>query len=349
MRAWLVAVLALLPAGRAAAQSTTANPHGTLRQGMDCEDCHTPASWKSMPAQLKFDHNRETRFALTGKHAGASCARCHLDLRFDEPKVSGTQCATCHADVHRGSLAGECVRCHTTASFRDVPALAIHSRTAFPLSGAHLQAPCESCHRTERNGAYSAVARECAACHQAARASASAVDHSGFPADCTQCHSPFSWSGGVAFDHGRAARGFALEGAHGPLRCQTCHLQGTTALRFNPRPTGPSDCFACHQPDYQRVHAGSGFPTTCNGCHDVNSWSSGFDHDGRFFPINSGAHRGEWQTCATCHTAPGDFKVFTCLTCHEHSQTSMDSKHRERAGYAYDSQACYRCHPRGKH
>jgi hypothetical protein len=25
----------------------------------------------------------------------------------------------------------------------------------------------------------------------------------------------------------------------------------------------------------------------------------------------------------------------------------MDSKHRGRSGYSYDSAACFRCHPRG--
>jgi hypothetical protein len=37
--------------------------------------------------------------------------------------------------------------------------------------------------------------------------------------------------------------------------------------------------------------------------------------------------------------------VFTCLTCHSKSQA--DSNHRGRAGYVYDSNACYSCHPRG--
>jgi hypothetical protein len=26
----------------------------------------------------------------------------------------------------------------------------------------------------------------------------------------------------------------------------------------------------------------------------------------------------------------------------------MDSKHKGRSGYTYDSNACYRCHPQGK-
>jgi hypothetical protein len=340
-----VVLLGLLAPVAARAQQIASNPHGALRQGTDCSDCHTAADWKTLRRQLRFDHSKDTRFALTGKHAAVPCAGCHLDRRFDQPKVAATQCAECHVDVHRGNLAGECVRCHTTATFHDVPAVALHNRTGFPLTGAHLQTPCESCHQTERNGAYTAVARDCLACHRNALRVATTVDHSGFSGDCLQCHSPFTWQGGVNFDHATAAHGFRLEGAHASLRCLSCHVQSTSALKFSPKPASSADCFACHQPDYQRAH-GNGFPTTCTDCHDVNSWASNFDHDSKFFPITSGAHRG--TACATCHNTPGNFQAFTCLTCHEHSQAAMASRHAGRSGYAYDSQACYRCHSRGR-
>ncbi|HET9039456.1 MAG TPA: hypothetical protein VFN40_04765, partial [Gemmatimonadales bacterium] len=65
-------------------------------------------------------------------------------------------------------------------------------------------------------------------------------------------------------------------------------------------------------------------------------------------PIYSGAHAGRWASCATCHTNAANFQAFTCLTCHEHAKSTMDSKHSGRSGYVYDSQACYSCHPRGR-
>ncbi len=123
------------------------------------------------------------------------------------------------------------------------------------------------------------------------------------------------------------------------------HIQPGNALRFTPAPTSKTDCIACHQADYQQQHATDGYSTTCTGCHTVNNWTSNFNHD-PLFPINSGAHQGKWQTCATCHNVPGDPKQFTCLQCH--IQSEMDPKHRERSGYSYDSQSCYRCHPRGR-
>ncbi len=52
-------------------------------------------------------------------------------------------------------------------------------------------------------------------------------------------------------------------------------------------------------------------------------------------------------TCATCHTTPNVFAVFSCIAgCH--ARASTDSHHSGRAGYRYDSAACYSCHPNGR-
>ncbi len=424
-RAALLAVLLALPAGLALGQQAPlpSNPHGPLKAGVDCSDCHTSADWKKLRPDPKFDHSRQTAFALTGGHATVTCARCHLDLRFDEPKADGNACATCHVDVHRGNLGVDCARCHNTNDFRDVEALSLHQRTAFPLTGAHVTTPCEACHKTDRAGTFAAVPRDCVACHQGtlARAAASGVDHSGFPRDCAQCHVTLGWSGGTNFDHATASQGFVLEGAHTVQRCVACHTMPGFALRFAPAPASNQDCVACHQADYTREHGGQGYPTTCTDCHNPSNWGANFDHavvgggfalqgahaqracaachnqpsnalkwtpppagnsdcvachlpdwqrehavqqfpqtctschtqsnwnstfnhDATEFRINSGPHRGKWASCATCHTAPGDYKVFTCLTCH--TQTQTNNQHQGRNGYSYDSQRCYACHNR---
>ncbi len=427
---FVVCLCVLIVASRGSGAQQTplpTNPHGALPAGMDCSDCHTSADWKRLRPDPRFDHARATRFALTGSHATVTCARCHLDLRFDEPKVELSQCASCHVDVHRGNLGQDCTRCHNTSEFRDVEALTLHQRTAFPLTGAHLNTPCESCHKTERAGVFAAVPRDCIACHQTAlsQAASSGVDHTGFPRDCTQCHVTLTWSGGTQFDHVSASQGYVLEGAHSIQRCASCHTTPGFGLRFAPPPTSNQDCVACHQSDYTRVHGGQGYPTTCVDCHNAsswdadfnhaavaggfalqgahqsrsciachqqpgnalrwspppsgnadcvachladwqrehavdlfpqtctschtqNNWSSTFNHDATEFPINSGAHRGQWTNCATCHTTPGDYKVFTCLSCHVHNRTTMDDKHREQSGYSYDSQRCYSCHRGGR-
>jgi hypothetical protein len=112
-------------------------------------------------------------------------------------------------------------------------------------------------------------------------------------------------------------------------------------------------CVSCHQTAYDAAtdpnHRTARFPTDCTACHTTAGWAGArFDHDTQWFPIYSGNHAGRWSSCATCHTTSSNYAVFTCLTCHEHNQTSMDEKHRGRTGYRYDSQACYTCHPRGR-
>jgi nitrate/TMAO reductase-like tetraheme cytochrome c subunit len=64
-----------------------------------CADCHaSPEGWKL----LKFDHNRQARFALDGSHAGVPCGKCHPQVRLKDGslltqyKPLGTQCRDCH-------------------------------------------------------------------------------------------------------------------------------------------------------------------------------------------------------------------------------------------------------------
>jgi hypothetical protein len=63
------------------------------------------------------------------------------------------------------------------------------------------------------------------------------------------------------------------------------------------------------------------------------------------FPIDSGAHAG--LDCNECHGAFDTFREFACLDCHAHERTQTDANHAGVEGYAYDSPACYRCHPDG--
>jgi hypothetical protein len=105
---------------------------------------------------------------------------------------------------------------------------------------------------------------------------------------------------------------------------------------------------ACHLYRYEDAHADSGYPTTCIACHTPTTWADDtFDHDGDYFPIFTGEHSVRWSTCATCHTNPDDFSVFTCFTCHAHNQISMDNRHSGLGGYAYVPSACLSCHPKG--
>jgi hypothetical protein len=74
------------------------DPHaGQL--GVGCASCHDAAR----PfAQVAFDHQRDTRFALDAMHARLACGACHQPVtlatgeRVVRYKPLGTSCGDCH-------------------------------------------------------------------------------------------------------------------------------------------------------------------------------------------------------------------------------------------------------------
>lgn len=325
------------------------NPHGKFSFEIDCSACHNTGEWVPAKEDMDFDHNRATKFALLGKHNIVSCRSCHLDLNFSEPKIAQDDCASCHLDVHRGQFSQTCTDCHNMQSFQVVDGRRIHSKTLFPLSGAHQQVSCASCHTDDAGGAYAGLDTDCFSCHVEDYNNTVTIDHvaQNFSTECQDCHSTIAW-GPATFDHIQASNGFALLGAHNRISCRNCHqLPGFEPI-FNP--ASDNDCFSCHEADYNDEHTGSGFPTECTTCHNVDSWDDAdFEaHDSQFFPIFSGRHRGLWESCSTCHQTSATFTQFTCFSCHEHRQSEADAEHSEINGYVYDSQACYSCHSNGR-
>ena len=334
----MVSLLALAAApGWAPAQQ---NPHGKLPDGLDCADCHTPESWRPDPATVKFDHDRQTRFPLDGRHEAVACRSCHLDLTFAGPVLRDAECATCHADVHRGAYAQRCAECHTTVSFTDMSVREIHARTTFPLTGAHLQVACQACHVDSRLGTFTPLDPQCMTCHEADYTSAQAVSHANFPTDCLRCHVSLAWTANVRFDHPTVSGGFRLLGAHMRIRCASCHGPSLEPL-FTP--ANDQDCIACHQPDYDREHPGGTFPTTCLTCHTVETWSGAtFEHAAvaNGFQL-LGAHAR--IACEACHS-PADWSVpfqpgsdQDCISCHAADYQG------EHAGSGFPT-TCLACH-----
>lgn len=134
------------------------NPHGDQfadEQGTTaCADCHITDGWTR---GVDFDHD-ETDFPLTGLHTTVDCESCHTTLSDaagrDVQQFRGlaTDCESCHApdDPHQGQFADQsCESCHTTDGFAQAGETFDHSQTRFPLIGAHQNALCGQCHRTE--------------------------------------------------------------------------------------------------------------------------------------------------------------------------------------------------------
>jgi hypothetical protein len=211
--------------------------------GTACASCHTESSWK----KTTFDHDRNTRYPLLGRHASAACKACHTDGTFQQKLDK--QCITCHRkdDRHAGQEGPACERCHDESSWKTTSF--DHARARFPLTGRHLAVKCDACHASAK---FKDARSDCAACH------AKHDVHKGrLGGNCAACHNARDWRI-WDFDHDKRTR-FALDGAHRKTACTSCHTHpGTKIANLG------TQCVDCHERD--DVHRES-FGTRCERCH----------------------------------------------------------------------------------
>lgn len=280
--------------------------------GDKCGDCHSPNKWD----ESKFDHDRDTKFALRGAHRKTACEACHREPV--ETKKPTKDCYGCHRDDdrHQGRNGKKCQSCHNETSWGKA-SFNHDKETEFPLRGKHRDLECTSCHRGELATENLSVA--CADCHRADDV------HKGQEGEqCDRCHREEGWSQKVAFDHDLTH--FPLIGMHATAPCEECHL--SSAFKHT-----ATDCYSCHkQKDEHRQTLG----TACGRCHNPNDWLLWrFDHDNETDFRLEGAHAD--LHCENCHTAPMKDDVRqsrNCNACH-----AQDDIHRGRFG-----RNCERCH-----
>ncbi|MDP3682634.1 MAG: cytochrome c3 family protein, partial [Ignavibacteria bacterium] len=264
--------------------------------------------------------------------------------------TSGTSqlCNDCHQQSFANSinpnhqslgLNTDCKTCHTTSAW--IPSSFNHSSTNFQLTGGHTKITCADCHKGKTTG----TDTQCFACHKTDFDGVKDPNHvtANFSNDCTSCHSTTAWTPST-FNHANTK--FPITGAHTRATCVQCHASGYTNTS--------TDCYSCHKAKFDAStnppHLPAQFPHDCETCHTQTAWSpSTFNHDTKYFPIYSGKHNGEWNLCSDCHTSSSDYKVFSCINCHEHNnKASVDKDHDGVQNYSYVSSECYRCHPQGK-
>lgn len=185
------------------------------RLGQDCSRCHDSIAWSSTDA---LEAHRLTRMPLTGMHAIAACTDCHRRNGSRAYTAVPATCISCHEtdyrrpDVHpahdgsagAAPFSRQCETCHRTSGWS--PAIVDPSMLGgasmglgeaappshelrFPIrTGAHLGAPCASCHENPRVP----QAVRCVGCHAHSPARLRA-DHRTVPADpdgraCLACH-----------------------------------------------------------------------------------------------------------------------------------------------------------------
>lgn len=240
------------------------------------------------------------------------------------------------ADSPHRVMKNECSDCHNPYSWKSVEFN--HQNTWFSLDGVHRKIRCLSCHDISD---FSKASPACGSCH-------TDIHQGKLPWNCERCHTAMGWHFlDAAVAHANTS--FPLIGGHANLDCHSCHL-GESENEFS---FVRSECVNCHRADFDAAlnppHTELGFGLRCDECHQMLAWrSANFARHDSFFPIYGGAHAGKWSTCDVCHEVPGDYSQFSCLNCHEHNQSRMDSRHQgEVGGYVYDSNACYDCHRSG--
>jgi hypothetical protein len=284
---------------------------GVHRSARDCISCHVEHAGANGDLRhidtRAFQHAIETRFPLDGQHAkvAANCAACHKTRSFLQVQMS---CSSCHADPHKGALGSTCTACHSTAApFTQARDAFDHSKTMFPLTGAHQPVRCEQCHKTAR---FSDVPfGSCASCH-------TDPHEKKFGANCVSCHTTTERWSTRSVDH--AKTGFPLKGAHASVACVKCHTSGVMTA-----PLKADRCSACHV----NVHRDS-IKDDCRTCHTETSFRGApFDHESRTgFPLD-GRHAG-----------------LACVKCHVGVSTEGLPLARKVADYGGASPDCVSCH-----
>jgi hypothetical protein len=160
----------------------------------ECKTCHTDHKGRDADIvqmdEATFNHVF-TDFQLNGAHKTAPCSGCHAPEKPYRKAPSG--CIDCHKsdDAHQGNLGENCASCHREEDWRK-PKTFDHTKTKFPLEGAHGKVACAACHVGEK---YKGVPVACAECHKIQDV------HAGrFGPKCETCHASSKWST-VRFDH----------------------------------------------------------------------------------------------------------------------------------------------------
>jgi hypothetical protein len=328
------------------------DPHkGQL--GPDCERCHNIQDWKQAK---QFDHSK-TKYPLAGAHAQVACEKCHFPSGPDKAvKYTGLKfdtCIACHTDPHKGAFKGTCESCHTTASWKKVNMSEQqfdHSKTKYPLLGAHAKVGCDQCHANGDFKKQLAFA-QCIDCHTQdphkgqfqARAS---------KGECAECHKVEDWKPSLFGVKEHTTSKYPLEGKHAAVACEKCHTPAGKDTLYKVKFAA---CTDCHKDAHDNQFAATRYQNRCEDCHTVkdfhrSTFTIAKHKESRF--VLTGAHVA--VPCAECHKAglagradkilPFHFNDRTCAACHAdpHKGEFKDRMAQKRAdGTALGCEACH--------
>ena len=273
-----------------------------------CQNCHTAWSWGKTKRKLRFNHNRQTNYKLTGAHKSVKCYDCHKEKTW--APLAHKKCTNCHTDPHRGKLGPKCTNCHTTKSWTEGSKGVSrgvkfgnfnHQKTRFPLTGQHRKVTCKRCHGPTIGKMKNF--QQCSNCHNNPHGNQFQVLWK--KKRCEDCHLTDGWQV-LSFQHNKDSR-YKLVDQHTIVSCEQCHVDRKYRM-YKRRP----DCASCHYD----VHKGQFADKSCGTCHNQKGFSVLlFNHNKQArFPL-VGKH--EYTPCQKCHET-GKYKPIntSCKTCH---------------------------------
>lgn len=318
-----------------------------------CRLCHPSSSWKPEV----FNHDKNTKFDLTGKHRTTSCRSCHRGSRPDKferfnPKTVGCMGCHRHKDAHDGEFTDDkCLECHKDPGQIELNKKSVDiyhgPKSRFPLVKKHKPVKCAQCHI---NDVYKETPMECGVrCHEDSLHKGSLGDK------CSRCHTPGEWPA-RRFDHTDDTE-WPLIGLHKKVvKCEDCH----PARQYDGTPTTCS-AVGCHAKD--DAHKGR-LGDACEKCH-LETGENLFNHNTMSDYKLDGSHlktkcsechpsvtfKPRPTNCFGCHPDPdvhkGQYGTL-CETCHN-TTTFADIKPLHDVGDfslkgAHDNLPCQRCH-----
>jgi len=320
--------------------------------GKNCESCHNVKDWK---AAKEFDHSK-TRYPLTGLHAQVKCEACHKPdapggpARFKDMKFA--TCTACHTDPHHGEFKQQkCEECHTTAGWKKIASQFAfdHSKTKYPLEGAHAKVSCVACHAAGDFKKQLAFAN-CMDCHKDI--------HSGQfterpkKGECSECHTVQGWKPSLFGVKEHASSKYSLQGKHVTVECARCHIPAGKETLYKVK---FANCSDCHKDVHDGQFSAEPFKDRCETCHTVADFHRSLYtiamHRNSKFPL-TGAHTA--VPCADCHAAgkgnrtdkvlPFRYADVSCTACHAdpHHGEFKDRMERKRPnGTVFGCEACH--------
>jgi hypothetical protein len=347
----------------------------------DCSACHGLKSWKE---QLSFDHERDGKYKLEGKHKTTKCIDCHRPDKkkqiwlYKWPKLQAQKCLTCHQDQHQNKLSpkyrnGNCVECH---SFQDwkLPKFD-HEKVGYKLNFKHAETKCVDCHKQPavaqnkksepKNFIWTGLKKACLSCHKdehlfGPQKSLKLGDMNA----CGKCHDESGWKKIINFSHDQSTR-YPLDGKHDELKCKDCHLPNPALFAREkdpgkkmqiPRPTrwgvyhwdklDSKTCETCHLNPHLNQFKKEILAKKCSVCHTTEGWQMMKAGKGFDHSKTRFSLTGAHSTtrCAECHQVSGK-QIFKFKSFEQKFCIDCHQNvHLKQFSDKFSAQSCAVCH-----